>query len=226
MEASVLTRDRLRRLASLRPDRGRVLSVFLGLDPSTFGTAEARASQITSVLDDAHLARGDKELIEERRNHLRNVADELLRLLKASAFDRLAVAGAEPTATELEAELHPYVRERLSGRLHLEAHATPAEVLAVARPLFHQIRAEHENELLERLRAGLGRDDGSAVAGAQPVIGALTERRVETLLLHPAALQDHELLEPAVELALEQAAEIVSVADTEEVDGLAALLRF
>jgi hypothetical protein len=337
---TVPSRDRLRRLAALRPERGRVLSVFFDLDPSTFGTAVARASQLTSVLDEAHRRIGEESLDSDERaelhadldrlrdafeaqsmaaggsrgiaayacgpadlleifrlptpvrshvaigvaphveplalangavrwcivipgggetrillgdehelteaatirdsdpeldrndtdeglrHHLRRVGDELFALLKRQAYERLAIAGAQATQSTLEDVLHEYVRERVSGRLHIEPHATPAAVLKVARPLFDQVRAEHEEELLERLRAGLGRDDGSAVVGAQPVLGALTERRVEALLVHPAALQDDELLEPAVELALEQAAEIVPVADADEVDGVAALLRF
>ena len=47
------TRGRLRRLAEVRPERGRVLSVFLNLDPSEFAVGPARATEIHSVLNDA-----------------------------------------------------------------------------------------------------------------------------------------------------------------------------
>src|SRR3954468_474538 len=60
MEASTTSRGRLRRLAELRPDKGRVLSLYFDLDPAEFATAPARASQITSVLDEA------AKLIESR----------------------------------------------------------------------------------------------------------------------------------------------------------------
>ena len=53
MAANTIDRGHLRRLADVRPDRGRVLSVFLNLDPSQFATVPARASAITSVVDDA-----------------------------------------------------------------------------------------------------------------------------------------------------------------------------
>ena len=43
----------LRRLSALRPERGKVLSLYLNLDPSDFGTHPARASAITSLLDEA-----------------------------------------------------------------------------------------------------------------------------------------------------------------------------
>ena len=53
MAPQTLTRGRLRRLADVHPDRGRVLSVFLNLDPSEFATPAARSSQITSVMTEA-----------------------------------------------------------------------------------------------------------------------------------------------------------------------------
>src|SRR5215213_7585983 len=50
MAANTTTRGRLRRLAELRPERGRVLSVFFNLDPSEFATPAARATEVNSVV--------------------------------------------------------------------------------------------------------------------------------------------------------------------------------
>jgi peptide subunit release factor 1 (eRF1) len=51
--ADTVTRTRLRQLADLAPERGRVLSIYLNLDPAEFATPPARASAITSLLNDA-----------------------------------------------------------------------------------------------------------------------------------------------------------------------------
>jgi peptide chain release factor subunit 1 len=51
--ADTLSPSRLRQLADVQPEQGRVLSVFMDLDPSEFGTPPARASQITSLVTDA-----------------------------------------------------------------------------------------------------------------------------------------------------------------------------
>lgn len=48
-----LDHDRLRRLAALRPPAGKVLSVYVDLDPRSFATQGARAAQITSLIDEA-----------------------------------------------------------------------------------------------------------------------------------------------------------------------------
>src|SRR5919197_1501505 len=46
MAANTITRDLLRRLADVHPDRGRVLSVFLNLDPAQFATPAARSTAV------------------------------------------------------------------------------------------------------------------------------------------------------------------------------------
>src|SRR5687767_1289212 len=81
MPTATLTATRLRRLAEVRPDSARVLSVFVNLDPSEFATPPARASQISSLLNDARrrvedatglehtereALRADLERVEER----------------------------------------------------------------------------------------------------------------------------------------------------------------
>ena len=53
MQTNELSSELLRRLADFRPDGARVLSLFLNLDPSEFGTARARATEIKSLVDQA-----------------------------------------------------------------------------------------------------------------------------------------------------------------------------
>ena len=53
MQANDLDYAVLRRLAALRPADGKVLSVYVDLDPAEFGTRPARATEIGSLLDEA-----------------------------------------------------------------------------------------------------------------------------------------------------------------------------
>src|SRR5919106_6414634 len=53
MAANTITRERLRQLADVKPKRGRVLSVFLNLDPAEFATPAARSTAVTSVITEA-----------------------------------------------------------------------------------------------------------------------------------------------------------------------------
>src|SRR5919201_5656795 len=70
--AEPLTQARLRALANVRPQQGRVLSVFLNLDPAEFATPPARSSAITSVITAAaHKVDSKDGLSHEERMALR-----------------------------------------------------------------------------------------------------------------------------------------------------------
>ena len=72
MAANTITRSRLRRLADVHPQHGRVLSVFLNLDPSELPTPAARSSAITSVLTEAaHRVEGTEKIDHAEREALK-----------------------------------------------------------------------------------------------------------------------------------------------------------
>jgi peptide chain release factor subunit 1 len=82
--ADTLTRTRVRQLAELAPEHGRVLSVYLNLDPAEFATPAARASAITSVMNDAHhkVEGIDGELAHDDRMALRADVDAVRAVLQ------------------------------------------------------------------------------------------------------------------------------------------------
>jgi protein required for attachment to host cells len=71
--AEPITQARLRALAAVHPEEGRVLSVFLNLDPTEFGTPSARSSAITSVMTAAaHKVDEKSDLTHVERAALRD----------------------------------------------------------------------------------------------------------------------------------------------------------
>jgi peptide chain release factor subunit 1 len=85
MAANTITRGRLRRLAELRPERGRVLSVFFNLDPSEFGTPAARATEVNSVVTAAaHKVEQAEDLEHDERQALRADVQRVREVLKGS----------------------------------------------------------------------------------------------------------------------------------------------
>src|SRR3954463_1422587 len=61
MQTNQLSADTLRRLAELRPDEGKVVSIYLNLDPTEFASGPARSTAINSVLDQAGRASRDED---------------------------------------------------------------------------------------------------------------------------------------------------------------------
>ena len=189
---------------------------------------------------------------KEKDDHLRHTADALMRHFKRRPFQRLITGGPREVTADFESKLHGYLQERLAGRIEVDVERTqPDQVLAAAQPLFGELEQERESKALERLGTRGAR-------GLEPVLRALNERRVEMLLLDvnfsSAGVQCPEcgwlgrggqtrcpadgsevfghddLTDPAIELALQQAAEVLAVQHDEGAlagyGGIAALLRF
>jgi len=379
--ADTLTPSRLRRLADLRPQRGRVLSVYLNLDPSELPTPRARASAISSLINDAqrrvdelsdlphddrmalradveHVrdvlaqpdiadegtraiavfacgpadlletvrlahpveprvvvdgspyveplvragtgecwcvllcnrraarvflgtpealeetdrveddvhshhqqggwsqARYQRSVEEEVRDHLDHVAQVVFDVFKRRGLDHLLIGAPEETLGDLERRLHPYLRERLAGRVHLDIeHSSLEEVRAETAKAVREIERRREREALDRFRQGVGAG-GRAAAGIDDVLAALNEARVGTLLLgasftssgyvDPAtgllagpdrsgpvaggALEAvDDIVERAIEKALESSTDVLVVRHHDDLalhGGIGALLRY
>jgi peptide chain release factor subunit 1 len=200
-------------------------------------------------------ARYQRGIEKEKDDHLKHTAEALMRQFKRRPFQRLIVGGPREVAADFESKLHGYLSERLAGRIEVDVdNSTPDQVLQKAQPLFEELEEEREAAALERLGEG-----GRAAIGLEDVLQALNERRVECLLLDerfaaPGAscpecgwlgpggertcpvdgrelVRLDDLTEAAIELTLQQSAEILGISRRREelqerAGGVAALLRF
>src|SRR5215217_4347224 len=200
-------------------------------------------------------ARYQRGIEKEKSDHLKHTAEALMKHFKRRPFERLLVGGPREVVADFESKLHGYLAERLAGRIDVDVeHSTPEQVLEAVQPCFEELEAEREAEALERIG-----ETGRAAVGLEEVLRALNERRVETLVaderfaaegtccpvcgwLGPAgerscpvdgtdleALDD--LTEHAIELTIQQSAEILAVGGRRDelvkrAGGVAALLRF
>jgi peptide chain release factor subunit 1 len=379
MAVNTITRSRLRSLADVHPERGRVLSVFLNLDPSEFATPAARSTAITSVMteaahrvdeadgldheermalrqdvervrdrltagdivgdgaravavyacgevdllevlrlprpvdfavvldrspyleplvavadgeqwcvllanrrnarlflgdgggfeetdrieDDVHSqhdqggwsqARYQRGVEKEKDDHLVHAADVAFSRYKERGFDRMLVGAPDELINEVKQKLHPYLRERIVGRLQVDVeNSSLDDVRRAAGTAMEEWRRRTEREALDRLAEGVGRGERGA-AGLAAVLQALNEARVEILLLadgfrSPGGRDretgmlyagDHgpdgrelercdNIVELAVEKAIEQSAKVVKVVDHDDLGplgGIGAVLRY
>jgi hypothetical protein len=120
----------------------------------------------------------------EAEAHLRNVAAELYRQWQQQPFQRLVLGGTIEDVKRFAGELHNDLRPTLiDERLDVNPETvTPAQVQAAVLPLIDEDAARTEREALEELADRIGAG-ARAVTGLEGVLKALTERRVETLLL-------------------------------------------
>jgi peptide chain release factor subunit 1 len=120
------------------------------------------------------------------QDHLRRVADELDRLVRRLRGPRVVIVCSEETRGELAPMLSSEVRKALVGWTQVEAHATPTELLKVARPVLESWREQEERNAVERWREEAGRN-GRAAAGWEETLEAASDGRVEVLLYEDGA---------------------------------------
>jgi peptide chain release factor subunit 1 len=133
MRTNDLTPERLRRLAELRPEHGKVLSLFLDLDPSRFADAAARASAFGSLRNDAErLVEQADGLEHQELLALREDLDRVRAVLDPEAVPADAAAGLAVFACG-PAELFEVLRlpEPVDQQVHVADQPFVAPLAAV-----------------------------------------------------------------------------------------------
>ncbi len=157
------------------------------------GAAQDRLEELDPILDDVHgwhdqggwsQQRYQRGIEKEISDHLRRAGAALFARWRRAPFDMVVDGGPDELLPHFEELLHPYVRERLAGRIDVDVENANADDVATAvAPVIEAREAAREAERLARLRAALGAGAGGrGAAGRDAVLAALNERRVETLL--------------------------------------------
>jgi len=135
-------------------------------------------------------ARFERSVEQEVEWHLERATDVLFREFKRRRFDHLIIgANNESLRRDLVEETHAYLTERIRGWVDIDEElADEHEVFAAVREVMQEHQDAEEAALLERFAAERA-TDGRAAEGLEPVLAALAERRVETLMVREGAAE-------------------------------------
>ena len=194
-------------------------------------------------------------LEEHTQQHLRNAAQVAFAVWSQHPFAHLAIAAPDHLAGQLESDLHPYLRERLCGRLAVPVTVNHGEVLAAAQQVESRVERRREAQVVERLREAVAAGR-KGVAGLADAVDALGDHRVDTLVVSQGfaapgwrcggcdrlaaigrrckrcggeMVEIDDLVEDAVEEALAQSCQVeicVGNADLDVMGRVGALLRY
>ncbi|HVD65296.1 MAG TPA: Vms1/Ankzf1 family peptidyl-tRNA hydrolase [Gaiellaceae bacterium] len=115
------------------------------------------------------------------RDHLKEVAEALDRIVRRLRSVQVVVISSEETKAEFEELLSHEALDAVIGWTSAEAHATPAELLELATPVLERYRTEQETHALDRWHEEVGRG-GRAAAGWEATLEAASDARVDLLL--------------------------------------------
>lgn len=125
----------------------------------------------------------ERRIADEALQHFKSVAEHLRLALEKGQWERLIVGCQDSNWRELEAQLHPYVRERFVGRFS-------ADVASVGEEEIHR----QADEILQKWIAtrgnakaaetiGYAKGNGRGVTGLRRVLRALETGEVQALFL-------------------------------------------
>lgn len=183
--------------------------------------------------------RAERSVAEEHEEHLRKAAYEAFKQNRRAPFDHFLIGIPSELRGTIEHQLHASLRDRLRGFLEIDVeHSSADDVARAATGEIEAAERRREREKLDRLVEAVG-TGGRGAAGLDDTLGALNERRVETLLLAEGftapgsvcssdgfvAAQEggtcpvdggelvrrDDIVESAIELALGQSAEVLVV---------------
>jgi peptide chain release factor subunit 1 len=127
----------------------------------------------------ARYQRHIENLVQE---HFKGVAEALDRQLRRAHGPKVVLIASEEARGEFINNLSNEARGAIVGATQAEAHATPAELLDLAKPYLVQARVADERVVLDRWREEAGRN-GRATSGWQQTLEAASDGRVELLLV-------------------------------------------
>jgi peptide subunit release factor 1 (eRF1) len=121
----------------------------------------------------------DKEVAD----HLRRAADLAFAHLKDAMPAGILVGAPQELVGDFEAQLHPYLRDRLAGRLEIDVeNSTPEAVRRAAAPAIERAARAAQDAALDRLAEGFAGGPGRTASGLVEVLAAVHEQRVAILL--------------------------------------------
>ncbi len=140
---------------------------------------------IEKLVDDDHdqyKHRAAHQADEQLHQHLRRAARLGFELYQQHPFDRLLIGGSPEVIGLLEAELHPYLKDRIAERLTLSVQSSMEQVSAAAHAAEQLVERRNEAEVVGRLREAAGAKS-RAVVGLVETLAMLNEHRVDRLVV-------------------------------------------
>jgi peptide chain release factor subunit 1 len=227
---------------------------------------ELRAGRLEEVVDENEdqpgrhdqggwsQARYQRHIEKLVHDHYKDVAEALDGQVRGRG-PKVVLVATEEQRTDFLETLSSEAREAVVGATSAEAHASPAELLEIVRPILDQAQAKAERDVLERWREEKGRG-ARAAAGWAETLEAASDARVELLLfaegvqrkawhcpqcgrgaaeagecpLDGTAMREVDNgLDVAVQRTLAHGGDVLAISvhrDLDPVEGIGALLRF
>lgn len=125
----------------------------------------------------------ERSVADEARQHFKNVAEALRQAVEKNIFEKWILGCQEAQWPQIDAQLHPYVKQRLLGRIPAEVgYERPDEIRAQAERIVQEWQEKRRHDLVLEA-VDQARANARGVTGLRRVLQSLETGEVQTLLL-------------------------------------------
>jgi len=123
-----------------------------------------------------------RSIDKDAADHLKHAAEVAFARLKRRLPAGILIGAPGELAGALEGHLHPYLRERLAGRIDIDVeHSSPEDIRKAAAPAIDAAARAAQDEALDALAGDFAHDRAASGLGA--VLDAMHQQRVRALLV-------------------------------------------
>jgi peptide chain release factor subunit 1 len=127
-------------------------------------------------------ARYQRHIGNFHTHHVKDVVDTLERVVQSEDITQIVLSGDEVITPLLREQMPKHLAEKVVDHLHLEAHASTADVLKASLEAMQRHNARSDREKVEAA-VGEYRAGGLGVVGPEDTLDALTKGQVDELLI-------------------------------------------
>jgi peptide chain release factor subunit 1 len=126
----------------------------------------------------------DRSTLDETaaHQHVKRAAQTAFEVWKQHPFDHLILSAGPEIAHELEADLHSYLKERIRARINVPASSPESVIVEAVLDVEEQVERDREAAMVSKLREAAASNRGGVV-GLEATLAAMSDRRVDTLLV-------------------------------------------
>jgi peptide subunit release factor 1 (eRF1) len=125
----------------------------------------------------------ERRVADDALHHFKHVAERLKEQAEQGVWERLIIGCHEQNWPELEAQLHPYVAQRLLGHFPADVHTASAEQISEqASRILLEFVEERRRKLVESA-LNQARGHGRGVTGLRKVLEAVERGEAQTLMI-------------------------------------------
>lgn len=124
----------------------------------------------------------NRSIENEYHQHLKYVSDRLFDYYKENKFDYFLIGGNDQTVKDFVPHLHTYLNERTLGSIVLDIETVREdEIVEHTLSMIEERKRKIQNETIDEFEEKMG--SGYSLSGLEPVIKALRNGQVKTLLV-------------------------------------------